>query len=190
MGALHNKHRNACGEHRNRSESHDNPSEARTRLTLHELLVRSDDQNCDQKKGCQQSVDDSCPVERLDWIDAGKVQPDTHSRCDQNQSVEPACLSEFLVQALPPSLDRTRAVITLEEAFDLQSPMPVFLSIMTPRKPNTQDGSQVVLASESGQGSAVVIDIRNADVSATSEEIPLTDPGLKKTWGPSVFRVN
>jgi len=87
------------------------------------------------------------------------------------------------------SLDRTRAVITLEEAFDLQSPMPVFLSIMTPRKPNTQDESQVVLASESGQGSAVVIDIRNADVSATSEEIPLTDPGLKKTWGPSVFRV-
>ncbi|HUD57204.1 MAG TPA: hypothetical protein VMR02_18370 [Terracidiphilus sp.] len=67
--------------------------------------------------------------------------------------------------------------------------MPVFLSIMTPRKPNTQDGSQVVLASESGQGSAVVIDIGNADVSATSEEIPLTDPGLKKTWGPSVFHV-
>jgi hypothetical protein len=75
MGALHNKHRNACGEHPNRSESHDNPSEARTRLTLHELLVRSD-----QKKGCQQSVDDSGPIERLDWIDAEKVQPDTHSR--------------------------------------------------------------------------------------------------------------
>ena len=87
------------------------------------------------------------------------------------------------------SLDRTQAVITLEETFDLQSPVPVFLSIMSPRKPRIQDGSQVILPSESGQGGPVVIDNRNVDVAATWEEIPLNDTGLRKTWGPSVFRI-
>src|ERR1035441_3701297 len=39
---LKNEHRNARGEHRNCGNCHDNPPQPRTRLALHQLLVRSE----------------------------------------------------------------------------------------------------------------------------------------------------
>ena len=79
IGSLHNKHGYARGEHRHRGDCHDGPSQAGTWLALHQFLVRRDDQDCDQKKGRQQSVDDRCPVECLHRVDACKVQSDAHS---------------------------------------------------------------------------------------------------------------
>jgi hypothetical protein len=52
--SLHNKHGYARGEHCHCGERHEGPSQAGTRLALHQLLVRSDDQDCDEKEGCQQ----------------------------------------------------------------------------------------------------------------------------------------
>jgi hypothetical protein len=51
IGSLHNKHGYASGEHRYRGERHNSPSHAGTRLALHQFLVRSDDQDCNEKKG-------------------------------------------------------------------------------------------------------------------------------------------
>ncbi len=51
IGSLHNKHGCARGEHCHCGDCHDGPSQAGTRLALHQLLVRGDDQDCDEKEG-------------------------------------------------------------------------------------------------------------------------------------------
>jgi hypothetical protein len=51
LGRLHNKHGYARGEHCRRGDRHDGPSQAWTRLALHQFLVRSDNQDCDEKEG-------------------------------------------------------------------------------------------------------------------------------------------
>jgi hypothetical protein len=51
IGSLHNKHGYARGEHCHCRDRHDDPSQAGTRLALHQFLVRSDDQDCDEKEG-------------------------------------------------------------------------------------------------------------------------------------------
>ena len=68
----------ARGEHCHCGERHEDPSQAGTRLALHQLLVRSDDQDCDEKEGGQQPVDDSCLVERFHRVNASEVQCDGH----------------------------------------------------------------------------------------------------------------
>jgi hypothetical protein len=69
---------------------------------LHQLLVCGHNQDCHHEKRRQQSVDDSSPVERLYRIDPDKVQRNAKRGRNQNQSVKPARLSQFPVQALPP----------------------------------------------------------------------------------------
>ena len=51
IGSLHNKHGQARGEHCHCRDRHDDPSKAGARLALHQFLVRSDYQDCDEKEG-------------------------------------------------------------------------------------------------------------------------------------------
>jgi hypothetical protein len=48
--SLHNKHGHTRGEHCHRGDRYDDPSQAGTRLALHQFLIRSDDQDGDQKE--------------------------------------------------------------------------------------------------------------------------------------------
>lgn len=70
---------------------------------MHESLVGRDDEDRDEQEGRQQSVDDGCPVKRLDRVDSGEVQTDAGCSGNKNQHVKRACLLQFLVQALMPS---------------------------------------------------------------------------------------
>src|SRR5271170_96382 len=70
---LHNEHGYASGEHCHRCDRYNGPSQAWTWLALHQLLVGSNEQDCNEKEGSQQSVDDCCPIECFHRIDAGEV---------------------------------------------------------------------------------------------------------------------
>ena len=60
--SLYNEHCYASGEHSHSGYGHDNPCEPGTWLPLHQFLVGGDDEDRDQKEGCQQSVNDRGPI--------------------------------------------------------------------------------------------------------------------------------
>jgi len=47
---------NASNEHGRCGDSHDSPTQARARLALHQFLVRRNNEDCNKKKRCQQSL--------------------------------------------------------------------------------------------------------------------------------------
>jgi hypothetical protein len=55
-----NKHRNACCEHGDCGNRDNDPSQTETRLALHQLLVGSNDHDCNEEEGRKQPVNYSC----------------------------------------------------------------------------------------------------------------------------------
>ena len=65
--------------------------------------VRGHDADSNEKEGSQQTVDDSGPVERHYGVDTDEVEGHSHAWRNQDQSMEPARLFSFPVQALAPA---------------------------------------------------------------------------------------
>jgi hypothetical protein len=111
-----------------------------------------------------------------------------------------ASLSMNLAGAYPPesgvarwmrtvSLDRERDVVTVSEGFALREAQPVMLTFMTPRQPVISAPGVIALPEQPGGGSGVSLQFDSGQLMAKVEAIELKDDGLRRTWGPAVYRV-
>jgi hypothetical protein len=85
-------------------------------------------------------------------------------------------------------LDRKRNIVAVTEQFDLERAVPVSLSVMTPRIATT-DGRSVTMkmAEESGRACSLTFDATR--LAPKIEPIPLTDAGLRESWGSQIYRI-
>jgi hypothetical protein len=115
-------------------------------------------------------------------------------------SPDQATLSFDLAAAYPPeagvkrwlrtvSLDRTKGRITIAEDFELSKAQPVSLSIMTPRKPSADNHGIVQLKPPAAASRPTAIYFDPQQLEPAIETIPLTDPGLRSSWGPEIYRI-
>ena len=85
-------------------------------------------------------------------------------------------------------LDRNAGLVRVKEDFTLAKSMPVALSFMTSRLPSDANGIVTLHASKAG-----VNDVRlKYDAAAlrfSSEKIELEDEGMRRSWGPALYRV-
>jgi hypothetical protein len=86
------------------------------------------------------------------------------------------------------SLDRKAGSIVLNEDFQLQKKVPVALSFITPRTPSQDKIGTLVLASTDKSVKDVTLKFDASLITATFEQIDLTDQGMKFTWG-QLYRV-
>jgi len=86
------------------------------------------------------------------------------------------------------TLDRVNDRVTIEENFDLERPVPVSLSVMTPRAA-TVGSNGVTLKAVSGEGKPALLNFKSAELEAVVETIKLTDPHLREDWGEEIHRI-
>jgi hypothetical protein len=87
------------------------------------------------------------------------------------------------------TLDRVRGEVTVEENFELERPLPVSLSIMTPRLPSAGANGTMELRLAKGAGTPVLLRYGGAPIEAVVEKIPLQDAGLRESWGNEIYRI-
>ncbi len=86
-------------------------------------------------------------------------------------------------------LDRRAGVVRLTEEFELEKSVPVALSFMTSRVPS--EGGRGVFTLKSSKAGVKDVSLKY-DASALrfgSEKIELEDEGMRRSWGPAVYRV-
>ena len=86
------------------------------------------------------------------------------------------------------TLDRVHDRVTIEEDFELERPVPVSLSVMTPRAA-TVGANGVTLKAVSGDGKAALLKFNNSELEPVVEAIKLTDPHLREDWGEEIHRI-
>lgn len=86
------------------------------------------------------------------------------------------------------SLDRKRGTVTIEENFELIRPVPISLSVLTPRTPIMINGA-IRLQSKSAGSPSVLLKYDPTKLSPVVEKIPLTDAGLRSNWGEEIHRI-
>jgi hypothetical protein len=87
------------------------------------------------------------------------------------------------------TLDRVRGAVTVAENFELERPLPVSLSIMTPRLPSAGANGTMELRLAKGAGTPVLLRYGGAPIEAVVEKIPLQDAGLRESWGNEIYRI-
>ena len=108
-----------------------------------------------------------------------------------------ARLSMNLAAAYPPeagvdrwlrelTLLRDKHLITVQESFRLKRSGPVMLTFMTPRPPST--GTKGIVALQCDRGS-VHLEFDSFALIPTVETIEVKDEGLRRSWGPTLYRV-
>jgi hypothetical protein len=86
------------------------------------------------------------------------------------------------------TLDRKRDIVAVTEEFDLERATPVSFSIMTPRIA-TADGRSVTMKLSEGSGRACSLTFDATQLAPKIEPMPLTDAGLRESWGNEIYRI-
>lgn len=86
------------------------------------------------------------------------------------------------------TLDRKRDTVAVTEEFDLERAVPVSFSVMTPRIATT-DGRSVTMKLAEGTGRACSLTFDATQLAPKIEPIPLTDAGLRESWGNEIYRI-
>lgn len=86
-------------------------------------------------------------------------------------------------------LDRKAGVVRLMEDFELTRSGPVALSFMTSRMPSESGSGAFVLHSEKAGVKDVLLHYDAAALAFKMERIELEDAGMRRSWGPAVYRV-
>jgi hypothetical protein len=86
-------------------------------------------------------------------------------------------------------LDRKAGVVRLSEEFELAKSVPVALSFMTPRVPSESGTGVFTLKSRTAGVKDVSLKYDASALRFTSEKIDLVDEGMRRSWGPAVYRV-
>ena len=87
------------------------------------------------------------------------------------------------------SLDRAQGRVTIAEDFELEKPMPVSLSILTPRYPIGSIQGLIELSPATGNARPTALRFNPVHLEPAIETIPLTDPGLRSSWGAEIYRI-
>jgi Heparinase II/III-like protein len=87
------------------------------------------------------------------------------------------------------TLDRAQDRITIEEDFELERAVPVTLTVMTPRSVTVGASASLTLKPGSGGAGAAELRFDDTQIEPKVEGIPLTDAGLRSSWGPQVYRI-
>ncbi len=87
------------------------------------------------------------------------------------------------------SLDRHAGVVRLTEEFELAKSLPVALSFMTSRAPLETGKGVFTLKSTKAGVKDVSLKYDASALRFTSEKIDLADEGMRRSWGPAVYRV-
>jgi hypothetical protein len=77
--------------------------------------------------------------------------------------------------------------VTIEENFSLSHPQIVTLSLMTPRVPTVNTTGMLRLTTKDSV--PVMLHFPINELTPVIEPIPLTDAGLRSSWGPQIYRV-
>jgi len=86
------------------------------------------------------------------------------------------------------TLDRKRDIVAVSEEFDLERALPVSFSVMTPRIATT-DGRSVTMKLAEGDGRPCGLTFDASQLAPKIEPIPLTDAGLRESWGSEIYRI-
>ena len=86
-------------------------------------------------------------------------------------------------------LDRKANKITVEENFELESAVPVSLTVMTPRFVNVEPGGSITLKLATGDGKDTLLKYDADQIEPKVETITLDDMGLRMSWGPQIYRI-
>jgi hypothetical protein len=86
------------------------------------------------------------------------------------------------------ALDRRADLVRLTEDFTLAKPVAVALSFMTPRTPTIGEGTVTLHVARPGVKD-VAIRYDNKVLKATTDKLDLEDPGMRRSWGPALYRV-
>jgi hypothetical protein len=86
------------------------------------------------------------------------------------------------------TLDRKRDIVAVSEEFDLERALPVSFSVMTPRIATT-DGRSVTMKLAEGDGRPCGLMFDASQLAPKIEPIPLTDAGLRESWGSEIYRI-
>jgi Heparinase II/III-like protein. len=86
------------------------------------------------------------------------------------------------------ALDRKAGVVRVTEEFELEKSVPVALSFMSSRVPTDANG-EIKFHSEKAAVKDVRLKYDAAALSCNVEKIELTDPGMQRSWGPALYRV-
>jgi hypothetical protein len=87
------------------------------------------------------------------------------------------------------TLDRKAGVVQLTEDFELTKSGPVALSFMTSRAPSKGEPGSFVLHSDKPGVRDVSLRYDAAVLAFGMEKIELEDAGMRRSWGPAVYRV-
>ncbi|MFZ0339816.1 MAG: heparinase II/III family protein [Terracidiphilus sp.] len=86
------------------------------------------------------------------------------------------------------TLDRKLDQVKITEEFDLERAVPVSFTVMTPRIATT-DGSNVTMKLADGAGTACLLTFEATQLAPKIEPMPLTDAGLRESWGSEIYRI-
>jgi len=86
-------------------------------------------------------------------------------------------------------LDRKSSAVRLTEEFELGKSEPVALLFMTSRIPSESDKGVFSLRSTKAGVKDVSLKYDASVLRFTSEKIDLTDEGMRRSWGPAIYRV-
>ncbi len=86
------------------------------------------------------------------------------------------------------TLDRKLNQVLITEEFDLERAVPVSFSVMTPRTATANDRSVTMKLAEGG-GTACLLTFDATQLAPKIEPIPLTDAGLRESWGSEIYRI-
>lgn len=86
-------------------------------------------------------------------------------------------------------LDRKAGVVRLTEEFELEKSVPVALSFMTSRVPSESGKGVFTLKSSRAGVEDVSLKYDASVLRFSSEKIELEDEGMRRSWGPAVYRV-
>ena len=82
------EHANGCTEHSEGGQAHRQPCQQRTRLLPHDFPVGGHDQNADQEKGSDESVDDRRPVQRFHGAHVCEIEDDADQDGKNDYTIE------------------------------------------------------------------------------------------------------
>lgn len=87
------------------------------------------------------------------------------------------------------TLDRKSNKIAVEENFELESAVPLSLTLMTPRLVTVDPGGSIRLKLATGEGKDSLLKYDAGLIEPKVETITLDDAGLRMSWGAQIYRI-
>ncbi|MGB7264815.1 MAG: hypothetical protein WBC92_04840, partial [Terracidiphilus sp.] len=79
--------------------------------------------------------------------------------------------------------------VTIEEDFELERPVEVTLSLVTPRVPTVGNGGRITLKLGATVGRDALLSFDGRKLQPALEKIVLTDEHLRRDWGEAIYRI-